>query len=295
MPLITPAYTAPTTTGIASGLTNASADVRNLVESSSGINDTLAAIDDQRALGVRTSNTTLVANRDVFVPCTTASGGITITLPALADHSSQPIVIPKLGADYNTLTIAGAGSDKLYDQFSPLATPTAASIALKAPGSTITLYPYDVSGTKFWWVQIDYTNRVSFRAFRSSNQVITGASGIATKVQFNNEDFDIGGYFDNSTNYRFTPLIAGRYFVNTTLQLSGAETPFVTDLFKNGTRIQRLASDDVSGTNRIGTGCALVEMNGTTDYLEIYVTGDSSYTVLGSTDRCQFSGFLVSR
>jgi hypothetical protein len=41
------------------------------------------------------------------------------------------------------------------------------------------------------------------------------ADTTGTKVQCNTEVFDTDGIcYDNSTNYRFTPLVAGKYFVH---------------------------------------------------------------------------------
>jgi len=51
----------------------------------------------------------------------------------------------------------------------------------------------------------------SFLAYRSgSTQSIS--SGAAVKVQLNSELYDTDNAFDNSTNYRFTPQVAGKYF-----------------------------------------------------------------------------------
>ena len=54
-------------------------------------------------------------------------------------------------------------------------------------------------------------NTPSFQATMSGNQDIS--HNTATKVQFDTEDFDTDGKYDHSTNYRFTPTVAGKYHV----------------------------------------------------------------------------------
>src|SRR6056300_1792706 len=51
-------------------------------------------------------------------------------------------------------------------------------------------------------------NTPAFQATMSGNQNIS--TGTATKVQFDTEDFDTNSKYDHSTNYRFTPTVAGK-------------------------------------------------------------------------------------
>ena len=65
--------------------------------------------------------------------------------------------------------------------------------------------------------RIDYSylkasNTPAFEAQRpQSAQVVSNNTD--TKVQFSTENFDTDNCYDNSTNYRFTPNVAGKYFV----------------------------------------------------------------------------------
>ena len=49
------------------------------------------------------------------------------------------------------------------------------------------------------------------------------SSAAFIKVQFNNEQFDIGGYYDPTTNYRYTPLVASMRASHATLYLTGVQ------------------------------------------------------------------------
>ena len=55
-------------------------------------------------------------------------------------------------------------------------------------------------------------NAPYFQAYLSSNQ--TGVNdNTYTKIQFNTETHDSANAYDNSSNYRFTPQTAGKYFL----------------------------------------------------------------------------------
>ena len=109
-----------------------------------------------------------------------------------------------------------------------------------------------------------------FRAYLSSAQ--TGvASGTWTKIALNTEDFDVGGCYDNVTNYRFTPNVAG-YYQFSYLLFSSSTTLSnpSTQLRKNGAAVGESAFIPVSSTAQRTVGSRLIYMNGTTDYVELW-------------------------
>jgi len=57
---------------------------------------------------------------------------------------------------------------------------------------------------------ITQPNKPVFAATGVSNTALGSATW--TKASFNTETFDVGGYYDPTTNYRYTPLVAGKYF-----------------------------------------------------------------------------------
>lgn len=74
------------------------------------------------------------------------------------------------------------------------------------------------------------------RAKLSGNQSISNASW--TKIQLNSETFDVGGNFDNSTNYRFVAPITGYYQTNAVLTWSSiAGQDYYIKIYKNGSGI----------------------------------------------------------
>ena len=140
------------------------------------------------------------------------------------------------------------------------------------------------------------TNTPAFEAYLSTNQTFSDAS--YTKVNFNTEIYDTNNNYDNSTNYRFTPTVAGKYFVYIMQRIIVTNnTQMITsevNLYKNGTEIDGASSSqNLSASYIRAIMCpmtATVDMNGTTDYLEAYgfynaadgVTSSSGFHSSGS-------------
>jgi hypothetical protein len=123
-----------------------------------------------------------------------------------------------------------------------------------------------VSPYKVKWASAAAANGPAFRAYRNGDQTVTGS--VETKIQFNVENFDTDSCYDPTTNYRFTPNKAG-YYAASTQGVGIGSTLVGMKIFKNGSAIsgiRTVTSGDV-GTIYCGD---LVEMNGTTDYLEVF-------------------------
>jgi len=141
-------------------------------------------------------------------------------------------------------------------------------------------------------------NGPAFSAYGNSSYSAT--SGVDTKVRFQTERFDTANCFDNVTNYRFTPNVAGYYQVNYIgrYQASSVNISYVM-LFKNGSLyiVGSQLMGMSSGTIYIDMSASdLVYMNGTTDYLEVYMhIGGSSILINDSVSlfASSFSGSLV--
>jgi len=133
--------------------------------------------------------------------------------------------------------------------------------------------------------RIDYSlisNRPAFEAVLSAHQSI--ADNANDKVLFDIELLDTDSCYDNSTNYRFTPNVAGKYYValSTTID-DGAGTlrQAICRIFKNGTSIaiSKLNFDNSSTSEGEGgtpTCITIVDMNGSSDYLEGFVEVDTN-------------------
>ena len=122
-------------------------------------------------------------------------------------------------------------------------------------------------------------NTPAFEASLSANQNVSDATD--TKANCNTENFDTDSAYDNATNYRFTPQVAGKYFVygqiatnNTTVYLQHTQSK----IKKNGNTVKFSRIYDNSGFNLSNfiPVVAIVDMNGTTDYVELFGLLDSA-------------------
>jgi hypothetical protein len=135
-------------------------------------------------------------------------------------------------------------------------------------------------------------NMPAFSAYASSNQTVSDAT--ATKITFDTEEFDTNSNFASS---RFTPTVAGYYQVNATVNCSQTSiVDFVIWIYKNGSQYKRGFGFSGSGqTKFIAPVSTLVYLNGSTDYVEVYVYSDGtgSATINGSSQDVWFNGSLV--
>tara|TARA_Y100001951_G_scaffold52934_1_gene41956 strand:+ start:263 stop:775 length:513 start_codon:yes stop_codon:yes gene_type:complete len=117
-------------------------------------------------------------------------------------------------------------------------------------------------------------NRPSFLANYLTAQSIPDATN--TKVQFDSELFDTDSDYDVST-YKFLPTEAGKYLVCVKVKFSNAQDCRVFSMiYKNGAEYDRVEKyNNVSGADPDPFGATIIEMNGSTDYVEAYCRQDS--------------------
>lgn len=126
-------------------------------------------------------------------------------------------------------------------------------------------------------VTVAVTGGPAFSVSRGgANQALT--TGTVTKVQLNTEEFDTNNNFDNTTNYRFTPTVAGYYQISGSVGLTGTNTRILCAIYKNGTEYFRGVDASVNVSQVVVSG--LVYFNGSTDYIELYTLG----TFVGTSD-----------
>ena len=102
------------------------------------------------------------------------------------------------------------------------------------------------------------------------------------KVQFDTEDLDANGWFDSSTNYRFTPDEAGDYFFSCELtQGNGTSSGDAVNLYfyKNGSEVFSNETGSQSGYLQFISGSAIINLNGSSDYVEVYTRSGANGTL----------------
>ena len=119
------------------------------------------------------------------------------------------------------------------------------------------------------------TNTPSFLVTRSGNQSISDST--TTKIQWNSEVFDTDGTFDSSTNYRFTPGVAGKYVLAAGTRASSFETTEKMQLFfyKNGSGVsyqtETRSFSTSSGGETITVDAQILVESDADDYFEVFI------------------------
>ena len=124
------------------------------------------------------------------------------------------------------------------------------------------------------------------------------SNGVITKIPFDTITFDTDSFFDNTTNYRFQPTIAGYYQITVNVYISytstGGAVPYAM-IYKNGSEYAR--GGQVYSAVSIYGGINVTDIvycNGSTDYVEGYVYYNSSNAFLPIGSSYNFiSGVLV--
>jgi hypothetical protein len=168
---------------------------------------------------------------------------------------------------------------------------TASNITVTVPATTGTLLTTATAG-----VPIDGP---AFSAFLSpTSQSVS--SGTWTKVTLNNEEFDTNSNFDSTTNYRFTPTIAGYYQINASVQLGATGNTISlaqVAIYKNGSqyKVGGLYYSTSANQSQVDLQvCSIVYLNGSTDYVELYGFNTSTTpTFLQGSANTWFNGCLV--
>jgi len=168
---------------------------------------------------------------------------------------------------------------------------TSGSVIIAAPavaGSTTLTLP-TTSGTVLTSANT-FANGTgpAFSAYAGTGTTV--ATATFTKILFDTEEFDTNNNYASS---RFTPTVAGYYQIsagfNSTSGTTGTNN--VIGIYKNGAW-NKIGSTAVGGT--YFTISNLVYLNGSTDYVEIYLYQNSGGNfVTGTNITSNFSGVMV--
>ena len=191
---------------------------------------------------------------------------LAITEPKLADLS---VTEPKLAqAVFNDLTAVSAA----IDDYVVIADASNSGNKRKALVSSL------VALTQLGTV---------FSARNSGSQSLT--TGVVTAATLASEDFDTAGKFASS---RFTPSVAGYYQINCASNINGSTiTNAYVAIYRNGVELFRggqYAGSSITAFASSASG--MLSLNGTTDYVELYVYAIG--TVLTAAPS-YLSGFIV--
>src|SRR5258707_5715317 len=119
--------------------------------------------------------------------------------------------------------------------------------------------------TSFVWVDRNNVNQTGI------------ANNVSTKLALNHKNADPDGVFDAVTNFRYQPNVAGTFLICGAVTMVPSSTTFEmgVNIFKNGSSL--FISLDMAFNTALNMAslsapfAALVQMNGTTDFIEMFV------------------------
>ncbi len=224
------------------------------------------------------TTTTLAKLADVATGNALISGGIGVAPSygkiGLTTHVSGTLPVANGGTGLTTLTAGYIPYGNGTSAFNSSSTLTYDGSTLKAP---------NLQGP-------------CFSAYLNGTQSVT--SGVFTKLQANTKEFDTSTAYDATTNYRFTPLIAGYYQFNGQIEASqaGTQSRLFIAFYKNGSVFKNgndLTFTSVAGYSRTSSS-ALIYLNGSTDYVEFYgLCSGTTPSFNGNANDCYFQGVLI--
>ena len=207
---------------------------------------------------------------------TIGASGDTITIPSGATLANAGTVtgIPASAIDSGTIATARLGSGT-------------------ASSSTF------LRGDQTYATPAGGTNTPAFSAERSGAQTVSNET--RTTILFNNEFYDSSSAYDTSTG-KFTPQVAGKYFINANIGLDAQANNnyywgFI-ELYKNAAFVAESQQDDRSAGDartRTATITCVVDMNGSSDFVLIqgYISASSDGNTLSILDTSTFSAFKI--
>lgn len=212
----------------------------------------------------------------VMNPAGTLATG-TITMPA-SPSDGMTITISST-QQITALTLSGNTGQTIVGGVNSLAATQAVSFIYRSANTS--WFPMTT--------QVAEGNGPAFSATQTVGQAYSG--GTFTKVQFSTEVYDTANCYDPTTNYRFTPNVAGYYLVTSIIETNGSSFGALA-IYKNGAQYKRAyyTNPSIGTTGVIST---FVYMNGTTDYVEAYVATNNSTTLYATTTDYEFSAFLA--
>ncbi len=129
-------------------------------------------------------------------------------------------------------------------------------------------------------------NTPAFMAYISSDSAMT--QNVYTKIAYNSELYDADGCYDASTNYRFLPTTAGKYFLSATAKQATNDSgnAMIISIYENGSSIYQYKNVSYNTTSQsisVQTS-VVVDADGSNDYYEVFLYQNSGTRQITNDD-----------
>jgi len=141
-----------------------------------------------------------------------------------------------------------------------------------------------------------------FQAHLGSTQSVS--AGTETVVALSDEDFDVGGCFNNTSGtvtlngistpaYSFAPNVAGLYVIGAKLFAQSGSQYSIMYVYKNTTMIVENQFNNDIGSARAHYVTTVVSMNGSSDYLNMRWYVDQTKNIYNNLHNTNLFGYLL--
>lgn len=255
------------------------------------------------------ANQTLKKSDNVIFNTVTSTGGYntsTISTTTTLTSGAFGTQVICTGSSAYAVTLPASTSGTYIDIF--VNTSSFALVTITPPAGTIQNQSTFILGSgescrvygdgTNYWVQNYYMQPASFLVGLTGGQSIP--NNTKTKVTFSLEVYDVGGFFDNVTNYRYQPLYPGKYqfyFASQFVAFANSNVLITNTIALNGTDESDLRNNSASGASPVASYASItLPMNGSTDYVEfdIYQNDNRSNTLSNAIQTTYGGGYRIS-
>ena len=142
-------------------------------------------------------------------------------------------------------------------------------------------------------------NTPAFNAYIGSDQTSV-SDNTMTLVAFGAELFDSDGTYTNTaSNYKFTPAVAGKYFITAFVQIDSATANVINEaslsIYKNGSAVSLARfDDDNNNADRVTLSSSLALVCDDNDYIQVYAGANVNSGTVNFKQDGYFTGFRIA-
>lgn len=225
---------------------------------------------------------------------TIPSGTQTVLLDPAGTLATGTVTLPATPVDGMVVTITSTQQITAIT-FSPNSGQSVVGAQTTLPATQAAEFMYRASNTTWYNLGVNAVagKGPAFSAY--ANASLSVPNNVSTKAILNAKEYDTNSNFDSTTNYRFTPTIAGYYQASwgVLFPVAGGSAYFAAQLYKNGSIYRQANVSSTAGLYCVSSS-ALVFLNGSTDYIELYVSQVTGSTQSMAASPLTFlSGYLA--
>jgi len=195
------------------------------------------------------------------------------------------------------IVTGGIADDAISEEHLDATAITGSTELAAEPASTDEILVSDAGTIK----RLDFSHIYSTPAFSAklSGDKGTFSAGATTKVAFDSEVFDSDGKYDHSTNYRFTPTVAGKYLITAGVRIASSANGRAVRLmlYYNGGQLYQngyfLTSQYFQNDQPNAPSLAAIVNMDADDYVEIYGFMYDGTNHTFKSDTSYFQGFRL--